>query len=206
MTLEYIKKEYLHEDFIAATQKQFSEQKPYPYIAIPDFFDEKELEAITEAFLEETFYEKSSDLFQFKQTQDFKSVTQEKLVAFRDFLYSKAFIDYMKKLSGLDLSYSKADIFCSLYEDTDYLLCHDDQIDTRKIAYLIYLTDLEEKDGGALEIYESKEGKPTHCVEKIYPKRNTIVFFEVSERSFHAVEEVMGDAQRIAITGWWHGN
>ena len=38
-----------------------------------------------------------------------------------------------------------------------HLLCHDDVIGTRRVSYIIYLTDpddeWEEKDGGALELY-----------------------------------------------------
>mgnify|MGYP003342408719 CR=1 FL=1 len=42
----------------------------------------------------------------------------------------------------------KVDLFASLYQDTDFLLPHDDKLESRKIAFIIYLSNLEKKDGG----------------------------------------------------------
>ena len=40
----------------------------------------------------------------------------------------------------------------------DYLLCHDDQLEGRRFAYILYLTpDWEESDGGSLQLFNSKE-------------------------------------------------
>lgn len=43
----------------------------------------------------------------------------------------------------------------------DYLLCHDDQLENRKIAFILYLTENEwsEKDGGQLELFKCDSGK-----------------------------------------------
>ena len=92
----------------------------------------------------------------------------------------------------------------SLYLKTHYLLPHDDRLERRRIAYLYYLSTLAKKDGGALALYDSKNKKPTEIVKKIVPQFNTFAFFEVSGRSFHEVEEIVSDKQRIAISGWFH--
>ena len=88
----------------------------------------------------------------------------------------------------------------SRYEDTDFLLCHDDQLEKRALAFILYLTTLQKDQGGALCFYDQKE----RLVKRVIPQANTLVIFQVSERSLHAVEEVI-KAERLAIGGWYHG-
>ena len=48
-------------------------------------------------------------------------------------------------------------IFVSILLPGCHLLCHDDVIGTRRVSYIIYLTDPDDEwrqeDGGALELY-----------------------------------------------------
>ena len=49
-------------------------------------------------------------------------------------------------------------LLCS-YLHSDTLLCHDDELEGRRIAYIYYLVDnWKEADGGALDLF-SVEGK-----------------------------------------------
>ena len=86
----------------------------------------------------------------------------------------------------------------------DYLLFHDDVVEGRKIAYITYLSDLSEADGGALRLYNIK--KPLRPIKKIYPRVNSFACFNVSEKSLHDVEEVKSKKQRLTIGGWFMGN
>jgi Rps23 Pro-64 3,4-dihydroxylase Tpa1-like proline 4-hydroxylase len=181
----------------------FRNRKPYPYIQIEDFFDAEIFTGLTHAVGKLEFFPKSSDLFEFYQTSDLVSITEPTLTAFKEYLYSEKFISYIEELTGTQLS-TKADLFVSIYQDTNYLLPHDDKIGTRKIAFLVYVTEFSEEEGGALEIWDNNGKEPTKIVDKVIPKANSMVLFEVSEKSFHAVEEVTVDKQRIAITGWYH--
>ena len=96
------------------------------------------------------------------------------------------------------------DLFGSLYEDTDHLLCHDDLLEDRKIAYLFYLSDLEEGDGGALQLYGDNDGNSSKVEKSYSPKFKGFAMFAVSGKSWHSVEEVVGDKKRYAIGGWMH--
>ncbi len=183
--------------------ESFQSQKPYPYIQIENFLEPEIFAGVKQAVTTLEFYPKSSDLFDFYQTNDLVSITEPTLTAFTEYLYSEDFVAYMETLTGTKLS-TKADLFVSIYQDTNYLLPHDDKIGTRKIAFLIYLEDFTKEEGGALEIWDNKDGVPTKIVDTIIPKANSLALFEVSEKSFHAVEEVVVDKQRIAITGWYH--
>ena len=50
---------------------------------------------------------------------------------------------------------SKIDMAAYVYGLGDFLLPHDDQVENRVIAYSLHLTpDLEEEDGGSLDLFE----------------------------------------------------
>ena len=99
-----------------------------------------------------------------------------------------------------------------------HLLCHDDVIGTRKVSYIVYLTDPEptwtDADGGRLELYEAIEetnGDKTSCVpgalpvKTIVPEFNSMAYFVVQPGvSFHSVQEVFCDRPRLSIQGWYH--
>ena len=87
----------------------------------------------------------------------------------------------------------------------DFLLPHDDQVEGRVIAYSLHLTpEITKKTGGSLNVFNaSKEGK-SELIESIIPKFNSLILFEVSNRSWHQVSEIMEDIQRLTVTGWYH--
>ena len=93
----------------------------------------------------------------------------------------------------------------TLYESGDYLLCHDDELEGRKIAYVFYLSEnFKEGDSGNFTLFDSKMGKPFRAVKKYVPLFNRLLIFEVSRKSFHEVEENLSDKKRYAIGGWLH--
>ena len=109
------------------------------------------------------------------------------LIALRDALYSERFREWVAEVTGSGPLEPKADCSCSAYVGGGHLLCHDDVINTRRISYIIYLTDpdtpWEARDGGALELYPlSGEGvghpDTTPC-KNILPCFNQMVFFTV---------------------------
>lgn len=148
----------------------------------------------------EKFYQKEADLFSFFQTNDIISSKNKILLEFREFLASGEFIHYMESLTGLKLGRGKVDLAGSLYKNTNYLLCHDDELEGRSIAFLLYLSTLDGKDGGSLNLMDRKP----RIAKKLIPKFNTFTFFQVSKISFHEVGEVIADKQRIALGGWLH--
>lgn len=49
--------------------------------------------------------------------------------------------------------------------------------------------------------------EPVEVFKSLTPKRNTLAFFEVSDRSFHQVAEVLTKTKcRLSVHGWFHGN
>ncbi|KAI0107543.1 Oxoglutarate and iron-dependent oxygenase degradation C-term-domain-containing protein [Nemania sp. FL0031] len=146
-------------------------------------------------------------------------------------MYSQEFRDYVAHVTGCGpLSGRKTDMAINVYTPGCYLLCHDDVIGSRKVSYILYLTDPDTpwkpEWGGALRLFpvttlEGDDGEVAHTpapdVSKaIPPAWNQLSFFAVQPgKSFHDVEEVYhadskeqlareGGRVRMAISGWFH--
>jgi Rps23 Pro-64 3,4-dihydroxylase Tpa1-like proline 4-hydroxylase len=204
MINDWVSKRYLDEKLNIKLRNDFTGSKPFSNLVLDGFFDNFQLKNVFQALLKEQFERKEADLFDLCQTQDFETSESEVLQEFRTALKSKEFISFMESITGLKLKAGKISIAGSLYEDGDYLLCHDDQLEGRKIAFLIYFSDLDVKNSGSLDLFSSLKGKPIEIAKSIQPKFNRFTFFEVSETSFHQVREVIGK-QRFAIGGWFYG-
>ncbi|MCA9478250.1 MAG: 2OG-Fe(II) oxygenase [Nanoarchaeota archaeon] len=185
-------------------QEQFRKAKPFPFIALDQFLEGDSIKELAQALSQEEFFLKESDLFTLYQTNDLVSSTNPVMKKFYEFFKSKEFIGFCRELTGIDFTPDVVDLQGSIYQDTNFLLCHDDQLEGRKLAFLLYLTDMQEEDGGALTLFDNKEGVPTKVAQRIIPKINRFACFEVNENSFHEVEEVLTDKQRLAIGGWLH--
>jgi len=59
--------------------------------------------------------------------------------------------------------------------------------------------------GGALDIYEADESGKSSLVKRIVPEYNSLIMFEVSDKSWHQVSEILEDIQRLTVTGWYYG-
>jgi Rps23 Pro-64 3,4-dihydroxylase Tpa1-like proline 4-hydroxylase len=69
------------------------------------------------------------------------------ITGLRDFLVSYM-KDWMQDITGIHLT-GQVDATCSIYNSTDTLLCHDDELEGRRIAFILYLVrDWMVSDGG----------------------------------------------------------
>lgn len=202
--INWLNNKYRNTKAIAELNKKFKNHSPFSHIEMHDFLNPEKVKTILKALKKEEFLEKESDLFKFMQTHDFKTVDNKELKEFYHFLSSEAFITFIEAITELKIS-TKIDMSASLYQNTDFLLPHDDRLEKRKIAYMLYLTELKVNEGGKLLLYKTKAGHPSEPEEAITSKFNTFIIFKVSEKSFHEVEEVIANTQRITIGGWFHG-
>jgi Rps23 Pro-64 3,4-dihydroxylase Tpa1-like proline 4-hydroxylase len=68
-------------------------------------------------------------------------------------------LNLIRDITGIPLLDDKIDMTASKYEYTDYLLCHDDDIQGieygRRIAFIYYIVsdDWSEVDGGCLDLF-----------------------------------------------------
>lgn len=199
-----IQKRYMNKETQERLHQVFKKNTPFSHIQLNDFLDEKEAYKLYKALLKEKFFEKKSDLFSLYQTGDLSVSENETIHAFSAFISSKAFCDLISSITGVVVSKNK-DLFGSLYTSTNFLLCHDDILEGRRIAYLLYLSKgFTKEDGGSLVLYDDVDGNPLKIVKEYIPIFNTLLLFEVSQKSWHEVAEVLSDKKRFAIGGWLH--
>ena len=167
--------------------------EPYPHVVVKDFLDEQTLDLVTYALagLEYDFDE--SDLFSYLSF-GLTDVDHPVINILRDDLGDSTWRKKVASSFGVN-SLSKIDLSAYVYGLGSFLLPHDDQVEGRVIAYSLHLTDIEmtDKSGGALHIYET-----------IIPEYNSLIMFEVSDKSWHQVGEILEDIQRLTVTGWYH--
>lgn len=187
-----------------ALKKQFKGAKPFKHILLTNFLKADKHKAVEAALMKEQFYRKEADLFKLKQTHELKNTQSPVLLAFYQLMTSANLRKFVTELTGIKLK-GGIDMSGACYEFADYLLCHDDQLSGRRIAYIYYLSEgFIEKDGGSLVLFNTDKGKPG-SVAKVYPpKANSLMLFEVSTKSFHEVTESLSDKKRYTITGWLH--
>ena len=172
---------------------------------LTNFFHPAALARIERALLRESFARKESDLYSFLQTADLKQSRNPAIAAFYRFFTSADFRQYAASITGTRLG-KTVDAAGFVYSDGDYLLPHDDRLESRKIAYVINLArGFTKRDGGELGFFATKGGTPTKVAKTFSPTFNSFVLFKVSRASFHQVNEVLSTRKRLTIAGWFHG-
>ena len=195
--MEFINKELLNIGRIKKLREGFLDREPYGYVLIENFLNKRTAKEILEVLKKEKFEHKECDLFSLNQTNDFASIGKGILKEFYYFMKSGEFVKWLGGITGIKLK-TRIDMSGSLYKSCDYLLCHDDRLEGRKIAFVYYLSKCK---GGGLVMYNNDGRNVGNEAKRISPKFNSVLLFEVSKKSFHSVDEVIS-GKRYAIGGW----
>lgn len=185
---------------------------PYPLVRLPSFLTASAFERVRRALSELAFRRRHSDLYEFEQTVDLKHVAHPVIRELCTELYSERFVQAISRIVGRPLSTTNVDISGQRYRRGNFLLCHDDRLDSRRVAMMIYLTDegeWRESYGGLLERLGTDhrghallDGRHSALSS---PDSNTAAFFEVTAFSYHQVTLMRDSApDRLSITLWFH--
>jgi Rps23 Pro-64 3,4-dihydroxylase Tpa1-like proline 4-hydroxylase len=202
-------------------KKAYLESAPYSHAHMQRVFRPEFLRSVKEEIKSHTKVKfKESDLFRVYQSIDMAnlepgselSIQLPHVMKLRELLYSQEWRSFIEGLAGLPPSTltSQIDCACNCHAPGCHLLCHDDVIGTRKVSYIMYLTeeDWKPEEGGSLELYEPQNDEPSSNplpVARVWPAFNSMAFFVVEPgASFHAVQEVLGDRPRLSLQGWYH--
>lgn len=191
----------INRDNLQVISKPFKVCKISNFLCNEDFMDE-----IKNELLDVKSRRNSIDLYQFEQTSDLASVDTKNLKLLYE-TFQSDLAAWMERNTEIDLN-KKISMSSSCYSDTDYLLCHDDNMGDRRIAFILYLSkNWTAEDGGALDLFDTDEhGLPRNVVKSLLPEYNSLVFFEVVDNSYHQVAEVTSpEKSRWSINGWFHG-
>ncbi|KAL9111354.1 MAG: hypothetical protein Q9227_004231 [Pyrenula ochraceoflavens] len=199
-------------------RRKYVTSTPYRHGVIPSLISEELLRNVrSEITTHLSFTPKETDIYKIHQSGDLANLSGldaaalsklPSLLLLRDALYSSEFRHFLSQVTGCGpLSGQKTDMAVNVYTAGSYLLCHDDVIGTRRVSYILYLTDPEEGKqwrpewGGALRLYPTEKRvaadgttanvpSPHHIVA-IPPSFGQLSFFEVQPgESYHDVEEV----------------
>ncbi|KAK5101913.1 putative component of NuA3 histone acetyltransferase complex [Lithohypha guttulata] len=228
--------------FEPSTVKQFRQEytisAPYPHAVVSDLIQEQLLRDVRSEIQENIHFTlKETDIYRIHQSGDLANLSNldqdslkrlPSLVKLRDALYSPDFREWVSQVTGAGkVSGRKTDMAVNVYTPGSYLLCHDDVIGSRRVSYILYLTDPDEPWqpdwGGGLRLYptELKKNKKDEDIkvplaewtENIPPAFSQLSFFTVLPgESYHDVEEVYHGANaeedknriRMAVSGWFH--
>lgn len=212
---------------------EYASSSPYKHAVVSSLIDDTLLRTVRQEVLTNiSFTPKETDIYKIHQSGDLANLdglpaaALKKLPALRelrDALYSEEFRAWLEVVTGAGkLSGVKTDMAVNVYVPGCHLLCHDDVIGSRRVSYILYLTDpdveWEAEWGGALRLYDTEECRdeggrvwkvPRAEWSKVIPPRwNQLSFFAVQPgESFHDVEEVFAGKERrvrMAISGWFH--
>uniref|UniRef100_A0AC35U9V1 US12 prolyl 3-hydroxylase n=1 Tax=Rhabditophanes sp. KR3021 TaxID=114890 RepID=A0AC35U9V1_9BILA len=186
-----------------------TKRTPFLWQFCPDFIASPESLKLLRKELRDKvkFRNKSNDLYNLDQTTDLQTVQKiKKLPVLGQFLkfMQTSVREWVIKQTGFDLT-DQLSITGSRYSKGDYLLPHDDRNSNRKVAFVLYLNDMTAEDGGSLRLFGTDGNNfPDGVIEEKSPHFNDLCFFEVSEKSWHEVKEVLGKAKRWSVNGWFH--
>ena len=203
----WIKERHLLPGAVAGYARRFSAATPFPHLLLRDLLLPGRIAELEAALDRVAFERKESDLFSLWQSGDLAGSRDAFLRVFIGFLGSDDLRSYLEAIIGTRLAPRAVDCAATRYDDGDHLLCHDDRLEGRKLAYILYLGEsFTAKDGGALCLLSSnRDGTPCEVVTRYPPRRNSLAIFLVSPTSHHTVSENVGGKRRVAVSGWFHG-
>lgn len=218
----------------------YAASAPYKHAVVHGLMNDSLLRSVRTEIIDNIhFTPKETDIYKIHQSGDLANLSGlpesalEKLpslLKLRNALYGPEFREWISTVAGSGpLSGKKTDMAVNVYVPGCHLLCHDDVIGSRRVSYILYLTDPDKpwkaSWGGALRLYptddeKGEDGKiykvPRAEFSKVIPPAwNQLSFFAVQPgESFHDVEEVYHRAEgveeddggrvRMAISGWFH--
>lgn len=196
--------------------------QPYRWGTVTELFDDTLLRNVRKEVLSEiAFTKKETDIYKVHQSGDLANLSGlnwddlsrlPSLSKLRAGIYSEEFRDFISFVTGCGkLSGVKTDLSINTYTKGCHLLTHDDVIGSRRVSFILYLPDPDSTwkphYGGALRLFPAivPNVPKTDFECKLTPQFNQIAFFTVQPGlSFHDVEEVRVDKQRLSIQGWFH--
>lgn len=209
-------------DFQNKLEKDIKDSQPYRWGTVTELMDDTLLRNVRKEVLSEiAFTKKETDIYKVFQSGDLANLSGldwddlsrlPSLYKLRAAIYSQEFRDFISKVTGCGkLSGSKTDMSINTYTKGCHLLTHDDVIGSRRVSFILYLPDPEftwkPHYGGALRLFPAivPNVPEADFSAKLVPQFNQIAFFTVQPGlSFHDVEEVRVDKQRLSIQGWFH--
>ncbi|GMM28784.1 oxidative DNA demethylase [Martiniozyma asiatica (nom. inval.)] len=219
---DYFQSHVFEPNFKNALTDSVKDSEPYRWGTIKNLINEELLRNVRKEIMKEIeFTKKETDIYKVFQSGDLANLSAmpaellerlPSLYKLRSAIYSQTFRDFISDVTGAGkLSGIKTDLSLQMYTKTCHLLTHDDVIGSRRVSFILYMPDPDTPwkphYGGGLQLLDSiVPNVPQSDIHStLVPNFNQIAFFTVQPgKSFHAVEEVRVDKQRLSLQGWFH--
>lgn len=220
--VDFFNPKIFEQSFQNDLQQLVADSQPYRWGTVQELMNDELLKLVRREVLQEiAFTKKETDIYKVFQSGDLANLSGldwddllrlPSLYKLRAAIYSEEFRDFVLKVTGCGkLSGVKTDMSINTYNKGCHLLTHDDVIGSRRVSFILYLPDPQytwkPHYGGGLRLFPSvvPNVPKTDYEAKLVPQFNQIAFFTVQPGlSFHDVEEVRVDKQRLSIQGWFH--
>jgi len=152
-----------------------------------------------EAEEEERFYRFSdyAGVLDESQSSSNRTVFQQFLSALRN----NGFKRFFEEVSGFELGPTPL-INAYSYKSGDFLSHHTDDVKSKRLSFVFYLSPHWERRFGGLLHMVDREGDVT----EINPDYNSLLIFDVAAKTTHfvnPVEQCAGERARLTISGWF---
>lgn len=185
--------------------RAWSAATPFPHVVIDELVDPETLQALLVGVSQEPHYPNRGEIYDFMASAP--EVAHPTLRAFQSALGSPETLAAVRAISGREVR--SVDLRSYVYLPGSYLLPHADSRASlgRLVAFAFYLYT-KDCAGGELELYtcEMAGDDVVHATpaQRIEPRDNRVVLFDVTAASLHQVREVLA-GHRISLTGWYLG-
>lgn len=220
--IEYFQSHVFEPSFKSQLTQSIRDSQPYRWGTIKNLISDDLLRNVRKEIMSEIeFTKKETDIYKVFQSGDLANLSAmpenllsrlPSLYKLRSAIYSETFRSFISDVTGSGkLSGIKTDLSIQLYTKGCHLLTHDDVIGSRRVSFILYMPDPDahwkQHYGGSLQLLDSlvPNVPQSDIYSKLTPQFNQIAFFTVQPGlSFHAVEEVKTDRQRLSLQGWFH--
>jgi Rps23 Pro-64 3,4-dihydroxylase Tpa1-like proline 4-hydroxylase len=178
--------------------------RPFAHVVVDDLVAPAELAALREAVARTPHFPNVADFYEMMASPDV--VSDPALVAFQEALAGPG-LELFARVTG------KRPVGVSLrsyvYLAGSFLLPHNDlgtAATGRVLAWTFYLLPRDRCAGGELELFDCEldgdEIVATRPAQRIEPRENRLVLFDVAPGSLHQVREVTSGG-RVSLSGWY---
>lgn len=221
--------ESISNDFNNKKCSSYVQASPYPLVKVTNFLEQNFFQNVVNCANKIPLTIKKSDLYHFEQSKDLTNLLS--CDSNKDFhflsllckeLYSEYFIEgFLQPILRKSLSKDKIDMSVQKYKPGHFLLCHDDRLDSRSVALMIYLNvDSWRPDYGGMLLRIQSDTRSLPCFSEDYvnkydtisknltlPEKNSAAFFSVNATSYHLVTPLTPiSPNRLSITCWFHSS
>lgn len=189
----------------AELARAWSAAQPFPHVVIDDLVAPETLQALLVGVSQEPHYPNRGEIYDFMASSP--EVAHPTLQAFQAALGAPETLAAVRAISGRPVA--TVDLRSYVYVPGSYLLPHADSRASigRLVAFAFYLYT-KECAGGELELFTCEmagdELVRATPAQRIEPRDNRVVMFDVTNASLHQVREVLA-GHRISLTGWYLG-